>query len=64
LTALFVFLDTRQEEKGHEPYPLGKADLMKYYAYGNIYPDDYQSTEIDIKSLIWLSRIKSQGILK
>lgn len=51
-------------EKGHEPYPLGKADLMKYYAYGNIYPDDYQSTEIDIKSLIWLSRIKSQGILK
>ena len=51
-------------EKGHEPYPLGKADLMKYYAYGNIYPDDYQSTEIDIKSLIWLSRIKLQGILK
>ena len=47
-------------EKGHETYPLGKADLMKYYAYGNIYPDDYQSTEVDIKSLIWLSRITSQ----
>lgn len=44
-------------EKGWESHPSNKADLMKYYSFG-IYPTNYHSVEIDLKSLIWLSLIK------
>ena len=56
------FYDTpdSNKEKGYEKYPDAEADLMKYYNY-YIPAELYRATEYDIKSLLWLSRIKFGG---
>ncbi|TCP96522.1 hypothetical protein EDC44_10455 [Cricetibacter osteomyelitidis] len=45
-------------EKGYEKEPFISADLMKYYSPDyRIEIQMYSSSEYDIKSLLWLSRL-------
>ena len=50
----------KRGEKGHELYPGIGADLMKYYSRNKNTPfslNYYKSSEYDLKSLVWLSKL-------